>query len=478
MINIVIVDADYPILFNYFSKNPLLFSKLNIIAVCVRQTVTKEAILFNYPTLKVYDSYEITNWDSTYLSHEEIIQYRSTQLKVEKFYTRYSNEASNISYLYYNSLAFWLNIFNNHKIDSLVVYDFEHGTPTDSIPLEIAKRNGITAITLEPAYSFPGSNDLISAIHSFNSNQYINLNEIDSHYNSVNINEIISSEVENKTSNKSNMISIFFKHMSLTLSLTSKSLSIPDKYRHIFGINTKFYPLRYILMLLFTYKLKKYYIKHSTKMIPENEKYIMYALHFEPEASIMNRTIYNNQIYNIKMLSKYLPKGWVIYVKEHPHQFNYSMILRGFMNQKLEQYRNPSYYNELIKIPNVKLLDYRISASLLLTNNKDKKSSQKINGNLQAVATINGTIALECMQHQVPLILFDSNSALYMKIPEVFNVKSMKDLMDTFDVISKLNGYIDYGDYISIVNQYLVKITDKKELELPDIIMEKILRPQ
>lgn len=478
MINIIIVDADYPILFNYFSKNPSLFSKLNIIAVCVRQTVTKEAILSNYPTLTVYDSYEITNWDSTYLSQEEITQYRSTQLKIEKFYARYSKEAFNMSYLYYNSLAFWLNIFNNHNIDSIIIYDYEHGTPTDSIPLEIAKRNGVTALTLEPAYLFSGSNDLIAAVHCYNSNQYVNLSDLGAYDTSKNICKSISEKNGIKSQKKQNNMFIYFNKIASMIQLLPKYLDSRHKYQYMFGIKRNYNLTKCIGNIIFIYKLKKDYLRYSTDIIANNEKYVLYALHFEPEASIMNRTIYNNQIYNIKMLSKSIPRGWTLYIKEHPHQFNYSIIKHGFIDQNLSQYRNKSYYSELIKLPNVKLLDYRISASLLLTNNKDKKSSQKINGNLQAVVTINGTIALECMQHQVPLILFDSNSALYMKIPEVFNVKSMKDLMDTFDVISKLNGYIDYGDYISIVNQYLVKIIDKKELELPETIMEKILLPQ
>ena len=62
---------------------------------------------------------------------------------------------------------------------------------------------------------------------------------------------------------------------------------------------------------------------------------------------------YLNQISVIENLSKSIPVGYKIYVKEHP-----SMIGR----------RNRDYYNQIKILPNVKLIDPFIDSNILLKN--------------------------------------------------------------------------------------------------------------
>lgn len=53
------------------------------------------------------------------------------------------------------------------------------------------------------------------------------------------------------------------------------------------------------------------------------EKYVYFAMHFQPERTTDPEAgIFTNQYLAIKLLSETLPDGWKIYVKEHPRQVN------------------------------------------------------------------------------------------------------------------------------------------------------------
>ncbi len=76
-----------------------------------------------------------------------------------------------------------------------------------------------------------------------------------------------------------------------------------------------------------------------------DEKFAYYPLHSEPEvATLLLAPFYTNQQELIKNVARSLPIGMYLYVKEHPEMVGY---------------RPRSYYKEITKIPNVKLIDPR-----------------------------------------------------------------------------------------------------------------------
>ncbi|MGF6227088.1 hypothetical protein QFZ27_001043 [Inquilinus ginsengisoli] len=77
--------------------------------------------------------------------------------------------------------------------------------------------------------------------------------------------------------------------------------------------------------------------------IPGTRPFVLVTMHMQPEASIdvvVHRKA--NQIENVRALSRVIPHGWEIYVKEHSNAL-------GF--------RPPRYYDELRRIPGVRLAD-------------------------------------------------------------------------------------------------------------------------
>jgi len=87
-----------------------------------------------------------------------------------------------------------------------------------------------------------------------------------------------------------------------------------------------------------------------------SEKFAFYPLQLQPEISTMLLApLYTDQITNIRHIARSLPIEFKLYVKEHFNMF-------GF--------RPRSFYKELLKIPNVKLIDPAVPGFNLIQNAK------------------------------------------------------------------------------------------------------------
>lgn len=127
-------------------------------------------------------------------------------------------------------------------------------------------------------------------------------------------------------------------------------------------------------------KTKKLIYKYEKIAVQPDasDKYIFYALHYQPEAtSSPLGGIYANQLLAIRLIAHNLPAGYWLYVKEHPAQ-------TAFCREK-------SYYDELSRIPKIKLISQRIT-------------SEKLIKNALAVATLTGTVIYESQVIQKPCL--------------------------------------------------------------------------
>jgi hypothetical protein len=154
------------------------------------------------------------------------------------------------------------------------------------------------------------------------------------------------------------------------------------------------YPLRIIL----DSELERFYRKNAT--LPNiSKKYIYFPLHMQPESTTSPLAgAFVDQILIAQMISYYIPKDILIYVKEHPHQ-----VAIG---------RSIPFYKELLKISNVRLIPTSFD-SHILTNHS------------LAVATATGTAGLEALYRCKPVLMFGHNFYQYAK--GVFQIKSNSD---------------------------------------------------
>jgi hypothetical protein len=161
-------------------------------------------------------------------------------------------------------------------------------------------------------------------------------------------------------------------------------------------------------------KLKKYYNSLTVKPNLKN-KYILIALHYQPEAtSTPSAGIFTDQFLMIDMLSKMIPKNWKIYVKEHTAQF-YSL-------GEGETSREKFFYDDVKKIENVDLIPTNFDTFKLIDNSV-------------AVATLTGTIGFESAIRKKPVLVF--GNAWYSPLKSVFQIKKGSDLVEAIKIIGK-----------------------------------------
>ncbi|KKW47137.1 MAG: hypothetical protein UY98_C0020G0007 [Candidatus Kaiserbacteria bacterium GW2011_GWA2_58_9] len=127
--------------------------------------------------------------------------------------------------------------------------------------------------------------------------------------------------------------------------------------------------------------------------------YAFYALHFEPELSVLLLSPNNtDQISIVRMLARALPPGMLLYVKEHP---------------QMTAYRPRSYYKELKKTPNVRLL-------------RPELSSFDIMRGAALVSTITGAAGWEAALLGRPVLTF--GDVFYNALPSVGHYAGEREL--------------------------------------------------
>ncbi len=180
-------------------------------------------------------------------------------------------------------------------------------------------------------------------------------------------------------------------------------------------------------------QLKKIY-NNMCQTISFDKKYLYFPLHYQPErTSSPEGDIYVDQWLVINMISCLLPKGWNLYVKEHPSQFMY--YNRGFMGRTMD------FYKDISKFKNVKMVDDKINPFKLIDNAK-------------AVVTLTGSSGLEAVLRGIPALVF--GYAWYRNCPGVFYTTTTSECADALKKIDD-----DFKINSKEAEKYLLGLEDK-----------------
>ncbi len=126
------------------------------------------------------------------------------------------------------------------------------------------------------------------------------------------------------------------------------------------------------------------YKQLETSEIPSS-KDVVFFLHYQPELSTTPRGYkYAQQYYAINLISRSLPKGSCLFVKEH---------IGTFKNYCSWKERSINFYNQINSLPNVKILSL-------------KHPTHEIIDSCDTVATISGTVASEALYRQKKVLVF------------------------------------------------------------------------
>lgn len=170
-------------------------------------------------------------------------------------------------------------------------------------------------------------------------------------------------------------------------------------------------------------KLRKIYVENfvcenQEKVFIQNKdkKFVTFFLQSEPELIIykLGGRYFSDQKQLIKHLALSLPSNFILLVKEHISQGRNS------------RYRNMQFFNDIKAFSNVRIIKSHEDPINLI-----KKSF--------AIANLSGTIGLETIVRNKPLILF--GSVFYQNFRNVFQIKNFEDLDN---IIEKIEAKSDY----------------------------------
>lgn len=324
-----------------------------------------------------------------------------------------SNDYRKISLLFYDLLRYWSGYIDDKKINLIFISYIPHSIH-NFIIYSIAKISDIPLImgrTLPPitssnsVYYFSTSIEKLykSFEEDYNNlkNKYANskitLSDFNAHFreylSEVDVQKTLVASIEN------NKIELIFSRLKLYLK--QKRIGI------LFGKFVKLIYLRISDDAILRY-LKKIEQKPNFK-----KKFIYFPLHWQPEATTLpNGGVFREQLLAIDLISRNLPKNYDLYVREHPAYW-----LNPVKFDYMKDSRSKKFYNHIVALSNVYLIDHNFNNSILL----DKAD---------AVATINGSIAFEAMRIGKPAMVF--GNSFYNFYDNITVIKNSNDIVDFF----------------------------------------------
>lgn len=185
----------------------------------------------------------------------------------------------------------------------------------------------------------------------------------------------------------------------------------------------------------------------------EIKNYVYFPMQYQPERTTCpDGGKFSNQISAISLIANSLPKNWSLVVKEHPSQFNYL----GFG----EQSRREGYYDNLLKLKNIKFAPLNTSSLELIKNSK-------------AVATITGQAGWESLLNRIPVLCL--GTVWYGLCHGVFKVNNAQDVNNAFLQIK--NGYKikkkDIEMYVGALEDISEVIFSQRSLIKNDLSLDK-----
>lgn len=143
--------------------------------------------------------------------------------------------------------------------------------------------------------------------------------------------------------------------------------------------------------------------------------YIYFALNYQPERTTSPLGgVFVDQYLMIELIAKSLPKGWRLYVKEHPTQFYSGRAFRA------QSTRDEAFYTDITSLEQVSLVPMSESPVALIDS-------------AQAVAAVGGTTGWQAINRGKPV--FVSGYPWYLGCEGVFHVQTQASCQETFDKI-------------------------------------------
>lgn len=320
---------------------------------------------------------------------------------------RYETDHQMCKWNFYRGMAVLLRKFQKNRFDFVLVVGPNHGRTNDTAIVEIANYYNIPSFNIEEQQW-----DTLTVFNNLaHKPVYIGNKDADflkntMHYDSGS-RPTLSLGNKKKRAKRAGMLKF---DIAETIKSVNYDGNIYDRDKKDSFGRTLGYRLRQFTLWK---KYTDYYNKISVQ-IDRTRKSICYFIHFEPEA-VLGGIAMDSQIVAINMLSSLLPKGWILYVKEHPDTFKLNnSYFYLYFNEGAGIYKSIKFYREIRRMKNVLVLDKNISSDILVKQ-------------CQGIATFSGTVAMEALMAHKPVMLFGGDRYIYSLSECIYKIRSYDD---------------------------------------------------
>ena len=187
-----------------------------------------------------------------------------------------------------------------------------------------------------------------------------------------------------------------------------------------------------ISSIFYFFEFKKF-LNQKSETPDLNKNYVFYSMHLDPEATTTPyENILANQLINIRKLSNAIPDDWLVYVKFHPAQINYSFCFRPYecYGNVMRYYKSPESIRYLLNLKNVRIVKTNFSQSELIKNSF-------------FTSAICGSVFLEASYFRTPTVVF-GNKTIYNSFLNSYNVNTIAQIkLAIIEIERKINKTIN-----------------------------------
>lgn len=354
---------------------------------------------------------------STHIDYTLIEAMKPIQIDVETMLHRVMLNNPLAKDIYYQYLSFFAQIFTQYHLYFVLNAEAILATPHHLIPFGLAKAYNI------PAYTFEGILNDVAILH-YNTRTCIKFDPYQKPASSIKQRRFYAYETHiepQENTLKAKLTSLLYKLGGSILVEFIVCLKQRSFKRKFMGIEYNYFSKLYSFIQ--HKRMHRFYKTHACKPSLK-EKFIYFNLHLEPEAAIIGRAILEAQLTLIKMTARALPEGYKLYVKEHPHQLQFNDNLTDYFLHNITFFKNIAFYKHIMQVPNTSLLSLEISAKELISHS-------------QAIATFDGTVTLEAIAFNKPVILFNAPVSPYQFLSHTYHIYAYKDLQNAISHITQ-----------------------------------------
>ncbi len=180
--------------------------------------------------------------------------------------------------------------------------------------------------------------------------------------------------------------------------------------------------------------LKIFYNAH-TQPVDYSVPYIYFPMHLQPEMTTQpEATVFEDHLLALEVILSILPKGWQVYVKENPRQFDTSINrCSGQLFRSTEDYQAMLRHDAVSFVP--------------LTEN-----SEALIAKAKLTVTLTGTAGWEALRKGKPCATF--GHPWYSPCRSCFTIENQQDMQDAIARAEKLTPEMVEKDVLRFISYY------------------------